>query len=303
MGSSAGIRAAKDYIQKLAAATSNVLITGETGTGKELVAEMIHQQSARAKKPFVCVNCAAIPDTLLESELFGHERGSFTGAHASRDGLLAAAGGGSIFLDEIGEMSQYAQAKILRVLESRQVQRVGASRSIALDIRVIAATNQELESLVSANRFRKDLYFRLNVARIHLPPLKDRPEDIPELCRHYIDEFNQRFDCEVKDVADDVLQHLLRYHWPGNVRELRNLMEVVFIGGPRQTISYRDLPEHFRRQLSDDASLCEAERERMLAALGATQWNCTKAAQRLQWSRMTLYRKMAKHNVVKAAGA
>lgn len=299
IGQSPPMREVRAYVSKVASTDSNVLITGETGTGKELVAELVHSNSHRHQKPFVCINCAAIPDTLLESELFGHERGAFTGAHALKEGKLKLADGGTAFFDEIGDMSPYAQAKILRTIESKEVHRVGGRGSIPLNVRVIAATNQDLERLVADGKFRKDLYFRLNVAGIHLPPLRDRKEDIPALFDHYIQEFNRRFGLQVEGVSEDVLDPLLRHDWPGNVRELKNLLEAVFVNRPSRTISLTDLPEQFRRRLTDAEGLPQGERDCLLSALFATNWNKSKAAQKLHWSRMTLYRKIAKYHVTR----
>lgn len=303
LGESASMQAIKRYIARVACTDSNTLITGETGTGKELVAELIHENSARHHKPFLCINCAAIPDGLLESELFGYERGAFTGAHAVKEGQLQLAQGGTIFLDEIGDMSPYAQAKILRAIESRQVQRLGGKRSIPLDIRVIAATNQDLEALMAEGKFRKDLYFRLNVARIDLPPLRDRREDILLLCESYLREWNRRLGLAVEGFTQDALAFLLHYDWPGNVRELKNLLEATFINLTSRRIAFMDLPEPFRQRLRQTEGLSQSERERVLSALFSTQWNMSKAAQQLHWSRMTLYRKMTKYRIVKGGRA
>lgn len=299
IGDSPPMREIKRYIAKVASTDSNVLITGETGTGKELVAELIQQNSARCQKPFVCINCAAIPDTLLESELFGYERGAFTGATSRRDGQLKLADGGSIFFDEIGDMSPYAQAKILRAIESKEVQRLGGRGSTPLDVRIIAATNQDLERMSSEGKFRKDLYFRLNVARIQLPPLRNRKGDIPSLCGRYIQEFNRRFGIAVEGFTDEAVASMLRYDWPGNVRELRNLLEGTFINLPGQHISFIDLPEQFRQHFRETKALPQDERERLLSALSATHWNVSKTAQQLHWSRLTLYRKMTKYRISK----
>lgn len=297
LGESPQMRAIKAYIGKVASTDSSVLITGETGTGKELAAELIHGNSARHRLPFVCINCAAMPDTLLESELFGHEKGAFTGAHALKEGTLKLADGGTAFFDEIGDMSSYAQAKVLRAIEGKEVQRLGGRGSIPLNVRVIAATNQDLEGLMAEGKFRKDLYFRLNVARIHLPPLRDRKEDIPLLLDHYIRELNARFAREVEGFTEEAFESLLGYEWPGNVRELRNLLEAVFISLHARRITFLDIPEPVRRRLSETKGLPQDERDRLLSALFTTNWNKSKAAQKLHWSRMTLYRKMAKHQV------
>jgi transcriptional regulator with PAS, ATPase and Fis domain len=248
IGQSSLLRAIKANIANIASTDSNLLVTGETGTGKELVAELVHRNGPRAEKPFVCINCAAIPDGLLESELFGYERGSFTGAYNANKGKLKFGDGGTIFLDEIGDMSPYAQAKILRVLESREVQRLGGRENIPLNVRFVAASNQNIEHLVSENKFRKDLYFRLNVANIHLPPLRDRKEDIPFLSEHYIGEFNRRFGREVEGFTEETLEYLLRYDWPGNIRELKNLLEVTVANFRHGRISFANLPEQFRRR-------------------------------------------------------
>lgn len=302
LGTSAQIREINTYIARVGNSQSTALITGETGTGKELTASLIHRHSARHKRPFVCINCAAIPDTLLESELFGVERGAFTGAHASRAGKLQQAEGGTVFFDEIGDMDAYAQAKILRAIETKEVHRVGGRAGIPVDVRVIAATNQELEQKVGDGHFRQDLFYRLNVARIHLPPLRDRREDLPILLDHYVRVFNQRFARRLTGFSPEALAYLLRYSWPGNVRELRNLVEAIYINRPSESIGVGDLPETLRRRIEETAGLPEDERNRVLSALFAANWNKRQAAQRLHWSRMTLYRKMAKYHIVHHPG-
>jgi transcriptional regulator with PAS, ATPase and Fis domain len=288
------------YVEQVAATESTVLITGETGTGKELTAGLIHRSSRRRQKPFVHINCAAIPDTLLESELFGYERGAFTGANASNAGKLKMADGGTVLFDEIGDMSVYAQAKILRLIESREIERLGGRRSVHVDVRVIAATNQDLDRLMTEGRFRKDLYFRLNVARVHLPALRDRKEDLPALLDGYVREFSRTFGREVDGVTDEVLAALLHHDWPGNVRELRNLVEAIFMTLRSRRISLADLPLPYRRSADAGEMRREAERERLLAALLATKWNKSRAAEQLHWSRMTVYRKMAKYHLGEA---
>ena len=289
------------YIEQVAAMESTVLITGETGTGKELAAALIHQGSRRRQQPFVHINCAAIPDTLLESELFGYERGAFTGANAASAGKLKLADGGTVLFDEIGDMSIYAQAKILRLLESREIERLGGRQSLPVDVRVVAATNQDLERLMIDGRFRKDLYFRLNVARIHLPALRERKEDLPALVDHYIREFSHVLGRHVDGITDEALAALLRHDWPGNVRELRNVVESTFATQSSPRISLSDLPPAYRGGLGGPAAAVpEGDRERLLAALSATKWNKSQAAARLRWSRMTIYRKMAKYHLVDA---
>jgi DNA-binding NtrC family response regulator len=304
IGDSQTVRAIMAHIAKVALTDSTVLITGETGTGKELAAELIHRNSPRRHKPLVRINCAAIPDSLLESELFGHERGAFTGAHASHDGKLKAAHGGTAFFDEIGDMSPYAQAKILRVIETKEACRVGGDKSVPLDIRVSAATNQDVEALMAAGKFRSDLYFRLNVVRIHLPPLRDRRQDIPALIAHYIQDLNRRPGMRIAGVTPDALEALVQYDWPGNVRELRNLLEATAVEVSSGHIRPGDLPRHVRRclwrtQVPAEGDGASSERDRLLSALFLANWNKCKAAQNLHWSRMTLYRKMAKYQVVR----
>jgi DNA-binding NtrC family response regulator len=289
------------YLRKIAATDTSTLITGETGTGKELAAEMIHRQSARRNQPWVCINCAAIPDGLLESELFGYERGAFTGAQTAREGTLKQADGGTVFFDEIGDMSPYAQAKVLRALESREARPLGAKREVGFDIRVIAATNRNLDNLIAEQKFRPDLFFRLNVASIHLPPLRTRKEDLLPLSRHYIARMNQRSGRDVEGFNPQTLESLLRYDWPGNVRELKNLIEAVFIAPPLRWICFEDLPDGFRRRCQQSIALPDNERDRVLAALMATNWNKSQAAQKLRWSRMTLYRKMSRYQFLSSS--
>ena len=291
----------KSYLLKVAAVDSHALVTGETGTGKELSARFIHQQSARRDKPLVAINCAALPDGLVESELFGYEKGAFTGAHSSYAGKLKLADGGTVIFDEIGDMSLYAQAKILRVIESKEVYPLGGKRGMSLDIRIIAATNQDLDRLVADKGFRKDLYYRLNIARVHLPPLRERKEDIPRLLAHYLEEFNARTGRALQGFTDEALELLLRYDWPGNIRELKNVIEAIFIDPPPERIAIEDLPEPIRPQ--GPGSVVLTERELLLSALYSMNWNKSKAAEQLHWSRMTLYRKMAKYHILESKPA
>jgi transcriptional regulator with PAS, ATPase and Fis domain len=287
------------YLPKLAGTDSTVLITGETGTGKELAAEIIHRTSPRRRKAMVCVNCTALPESLVESELFGYERGAFTGAEVLTAGKLELAEGGTVFLDEIGDMNPFAQAKILRAIERKEVHRLGGKQAIPLDIRIIAATNHDLECLVRQGVFRKDLYYRLNVARVHIPPLRDRKEDIPPLLDHCLRELNHRFGRKVEGFSEDAFDRLLCHDWPGNVRELKNLIEAIFINLSSRSIGLVDLPRHFLSQIEEANALPQNERDRVLSALLTTNWNKSKAAQKLHWSRMTLYRKLAKLNITK----
>ena len=297
IGDGDSIREIKARLVRIASSNSTVLITGETGTGKELIARVVHSNSPRRKKPSITINCAAIPDTLLESELFGYEKGAFTGAQSRNEGKLKAAEGGTVFLDEIGDLSHIGQAKILRLLEGKELQRLGRDGGVAVDVRFVAATNQNLEDLVKEGKFRKDLFFRLNVVHIHLPPLRERKEDLSLLIQYYISHFNHRFGTSVRRVADEVLDYLLAYDWPGNVRELKNLLEGIFADPRPDSILLEHLPAQFRCRCAELKSASSDERVRLLWALSTTNWNKSKAAGKLKWSRMTLYRKMAQYNI------
>jgi DNA-binding NtrC family response regulator len=297
VGRSPSIVGMTGYLRKVAETDCTVLITGETGTGKELVVNLIHEYSPRSQNPLVVINCAAIPDTLLESELFGHERGAFTGAHAKREGAMQAASLGTLFLDEIGDMSPFAQAKILRAIENKEVCPVGGKKSNQIDVRVVAATNKKLEEQVEAGEFRADLYYRLNLARISLPPLRERKEDIELLLDHFRKTLNRKFGKHVEGFTEKAIVALTGYDWPGNVRELKNFLEAAFINTSNR-IGLQDFPPFFRKRLREAPhNNHQDERKRLLTALFKTNWNKTKAAQDLQWSRMTLYRKMAKYQL------
>lgn len=303
IGDSPVMRTMQAYLSKVAATDSNVLITGETGTGKELVAQLMHQHSARRAKPLVCINCAAIPDSLLESELFGYERGAFTGAYTLKEGQLTLADGGTIFFDEIGDMSLYAQAKILRALDSREIMRLGGKKRLPLNLRIIAATNRNLHHLMQHEQFRMDLYFRLNVAQIHLPPLRERQDDIPALLAYYLRHLAQPAGQRIAGFTSDAMAVLRDYTWPGNVRELKNLVEVMLLTSPSPWIAVADLPASFRQDVPIDNPCPQDERERVLWALHATNWRRSMAAEKLCWSRMTLYRKMVKYHIVRTSNA
>ncbi|MCP4688258.1 MAG: sigma-54-dependent Fis family transcriptional regulator [Desulfobacterales bacterium] len=298
VGESAPMREINESLIKIAGRDSTVLITGETGTGKELAAGLIHERSSRRKKPFICINCAALPDNLVESELFGYKPGAFTGATTVKKGKFDLARGGVIFLDEIGDMDLKAQAKILRTIERKESYPLGASVCKSSDFRIIAATNKDPERITAEGRFRKDLYFRLNVARIHLPPLRERMEDVPRLLDYYIEEFNGRFGLAVEEFTKEALDFLLHYDWPGNIRELKNLVEASFVNLPPGRVQYADLPPQFQKQLKRNPPLPVNERDRILGALMETSWNKSAAARRLKWCRMTLYRKIKKYNIV-----
>ena len=301
LGVSAAIADLRAYLPKVARSSATVLITGETGTGKERVARAVHEGSARRSGPFVALNCAALPEGLIESELFGHARGAFTGAHSATRGYLVEASGGTLFLDEVGEMPLGAQAKLLRSIETREVQPVGCSRSVHVDLRIIAATNQTLERLLGCGAFRADLYYRLNVARIDLPPLRERAEDVPLLLEAAIDALNTRDHVRVGAPDREVLGCLLAYNWPGNVRELRNFAEALFIDPPSGAIRFRDLPPAFARLLAPHRQQRSDERDRLVDALNETHWNKAQAAKALNWSRMTLYRKLEHYHVERSA--
>jgi DNA-binding NtrC family response regulator len=287
----------QNYSARAARTNCTVLITGETGTGKELIAEFIHENSPRRQKPFVCMNCAAIPDSLLESELFGHNKGAFTGAQELRDGLLSAAEGGTVFLDEIGDLSAFAQAKILRVLETKEFCRLGGTRQLHVDLRFIAATNQDLNAMTTQKTFRQDLLYRLDVAHIHLPPLRERKEDIPLLVQEFGRQFSHQPSGKPPEFTEEFVRTLLQYNWPGNIRELKNVIEGLFLLELPATVGAEHLPAHLRQFLETSPSLSDRERELVISTLFSTKWNKTKAAEMLNWSRMTLYRKIAKYRI------
>ncbi|WP_353064433.1 sigma-54 dependent transcriptional regulator [Tunturibacter psychrotolerans] len=303
VGNSPVLQALRTQIRLVAASDCNVLITGETGTGKELVAQLIHRNSRRNKNPLVCFNCAAIPDTLLESELFGYERGAFTGAAAANQGKLMAANRGSVFFDEIGDMSPLAQAKVLRAIETKEVQRLGATRKHETDIRILAATHHNLDELASANTFRRDLYFRLNVGRIYLPPLRERKVDIAGLVDCMIVDLNKRLGRRVEGATSAIVRRLAQYDWPGNVRELKNVIERVFIMRESGRISEDDLSFVLPERKPPAASSLDEEIHSLRKALATCNGNKSKAAETLNCSRMTLYRKLAKCGLSKQDAA
>ncbi|MEW5847886.1 MAG: sigma 54-interacting transcriptional regulator [Myxococcota bacterium] len=284
-----------------------VVLTGESGTGKELAAAAIHALSARAERPYVGVNCAAIPETLLESELFGHVKGSFTGAFKDKVGLFQAAGGGTLFLDEVGDISSLLQVKLLRALQEREIRRVGDDRAVKVDVRVIAATNKDLTRLMTSGAWREDFYYRIRVFEIALPPLRERTEDIPLLVEHYIREFSARGGKVVRGVEPAAMRMLLEHSWPGNVRELRNALEHAFVTVGGDLITPDDLPPLPRAPaLSAPPSVAtgdQAERTRILDALQRAGGNRSAAARLLGTSRVTLWKKMRKLGVGVSPGA
>jgi DNA-binding NtrC family response regulator len=291
-------------VNKVASASSSVLITGESGTGKELIARSLHQHGNRSKAPFVAINCAAIPSELMESELFGHEKGSFTGAHARSIGKFEHASGGTIFLDEISALRSELQAKLLRVLQDKEIVRLGSNRTIKVDVRIVAATNSNLEELLEAGSFRRDLYFRLNVIPVKLPPLRERHGDVRLLAQHFLNRLNVQLKRDIKGFTDKGLDTLTRYPWPGNIRELENLIErLVVLGSDTEPISFADLP----LEILLDSSLTPEtpplgdgllqardnfEKQYILKALKKAEWNQSKAARILNIHRNTLIQKM-----------
>ena len=297
VGGSSIMQAVRGHIRRIAATECNVLITGETGTGKELVAQLIHQNSARKAHPLISINCAAIPDSLLESELFGYERGAFTGAGQTSPGKLMTANRGTVFFDEIGDMSRYAQAKILRAIEAKEVQRLGSARNYSTDIRILAATHHDLDDLASVETFRRDLYFRLNVGRIHLPPLRERKADIAGLVERAVLDLNRKLGRRIEGVSKEAMQVLVQYEWPGNVRELKNVMERIFIARESGQIVADDLSGVLAPRKPPGQVGATDELRGLQEALATCNGNKSKAAEKLNWSRMTLYRKLAKYGL------
>jgi two-component system response regulator HydG/two-component system nitrogen regulation response regulator NtrX len=291
-------------IKKVAFTSTNILITGESGTGKELIARSIHRQGSRKNGPFVAINCAAIPSELMESEMFGHEKGAFTGAHTRTIGKFEHANGGTLFLDEISVLRSDLQAKLLRVLQEREIERIGSNKPIKVDIRVISATNTDLDDAVMQGKFRQDLYFRLNVVPISIPPLRERREDIPLLVKHFLNKFNAAFNKKIPGFTEKAVNALMKYHWPGNIRELENLIEriVVLLPGNEQ-IELRDIPLEIltdSNQNLQDLKLEKmglirireaVEKRIILNVLEATKWNQTEAAKILKINRNTLIQK------------
>jgi len=289
-----------EVIKIVARSNATVLITGQSGTGKELVARAIHSQSQRGDKPFVAVSCAALPESLLESELFGHEKGSFTGAYAQKKGKFEFANRGTLFLDEIGEISGNIQVHLLRVLEEKALTRVGGNEEIKVDVRIISATNKDLKKAVASGEFREDLYYRLNVVSIELPPLRERREDIPLLADHFLNKFALENEKEVAGFSPEAMEFLLRYDWPGNVRELENAIERAVILAKGSLIEVADLPHQglsLTRSASLGKSLREMEKDHILNVLSETEGNYSKAARILGIARMTLYNKVRDYEV------
>ncbi len=303
IGSSRKMKQLDEQLDLAAKGNSRVLILGESGTGKELVAHILHERSARAHKPFVEVNCAAIPQELIESELFGHEKGSFTGAFERKKGKFELADGGTLFLDEVGDMSLSTQAKVLRVIETQEFQRVGGSKSIKVDVRIVSATNKDLAEEVKKGTFREDLLYRLDVIPIHLPPLRERKEDIPELVDYFLGYFAAEYGQKPKRLDPEGLTMLETYDWPGNIRELRNIIERLVIMTPSDTITARNivLGETLRSDYFTFSTLREAresfERDFIIRKLEENNWNISKTAEILDIERSNLHRKIKAYDI------
>jgi DNA-binding NtrC family response regulator len=303
IGESPAMKEVLEMVQQVAPTPATVLIEGESGTGKELIAKAIHQLSPRARQPMITVHCAGLPQTLLEAELFGHERGAFTGAHERRIGRFEQAQGGTLFLDEIGEIDPSLQVKLLRVLGERSFERLGSNKTLTADVRLVAATNRNLEALVKAGTFREDLFYRLKVVEIWLPPLRERAQDIPLLADRFLREFATENRKRVNGFAPEVVQALLQYRWPGNVRELRSAIERAVVLCRGDLITVRDLPPAVRTQGSvglersgseaqNNLTVAEAEKQLIIRALQECEGNRTQAAKKIGISRRTLHRKL-----------
>ncbi len=310
VGRSFAIRTLMGQIEKVAPTPARVLVTGENGTGKELVARAIHRLSPRVQKPFVEVNCAAIPSELIESELFGHMRGSFTGAVQDRAGKFEQADKGTLFLDEIGDMSPSAQAKVLRVLQDGEVTRIGGAKRIQVDVRVLAATNKDLQEEIAAGRFREDLFYRLHVVPLHVPPLRERREDIPLLAQHFVDQLARRDGAPPRILDGGAMEALAQMEWPGNVRELRNTIERLLILSPGNRITAADVARLGGPRPPDGASLGSlldietfeafkdaAERAYLLHKLRTFEWNVSETARALDMPRSNLYKKIERYGL------
>ena len=299
IGTSYGMKRIFERIESVADSTATVLIQGDSGTGKELIARAIHFSGSRRDRPFITLNCGAIPETLIESELFGYEKGAFTGANKTKIGRFELAGDGTLFLDEIGEMNLEAQVDMLRVLQEREFRRVGGTSLIKMDARIIASTNKNLENEVKAGKFREDLYYRLNVVPIYVPALRERREDIPFLARHFVDKHKHESKREITGISSAAMDLLLRYDWPGNVRELENSIERAVVLGAGEQIVPADLPESLlraetggKRTIGANLSLKEVERMHILAVLEAARWNLSESARVLGITRTTMYHKV-----------
>lgn len=302
IGESAHMQKVFSLIKTVAPANTTVMIRGESGTGKELVARAIHINSTRKYFPIVTVNCGALAESILESELFGHEKGAFTGAHYRRKGKFELADGGTIFLDEIGSVSQKTQIELLRVVDTKQFTRLGGNDTITSDFRIITATNENVEEMVKDGRFREDLYYRLNVFTIFLPPLRERPEDIPSLAFYFLKKFTSAMNKKIHDIDADAVSFMQQYAWPGNIRELENAIERAVVICREGSIHIDDLPisqSRFSASNADDKSLAALEHRYIASLLAENKWNISKSAELLGIDRVTLYNKMNKYNIRK----
>ena len=304
IGESFQIKKIYELIHSVSHTDTTVMIRGESGTGKELVAKAIHINSNRKYFPIITVNCGALAESLLESELFGHEKGAFTGAQFRRKGKFEMADGGTIFLDEIGSISLMMQVELLRVIETKQFNRVGGNELIKSNFRVITATNESLEDLVKAGKFREDLYYRLNVFNILIPPLRERRDDIPLLVNFFIKKFSCAMNKKIKNISEEAMDFLMNYEWPGNVRELENAIERAMVVGKSDSITVDDLPFHVSRNnlelAGDEKSLSSMEKKYINRILNENDWNISKTAKILEIDRVTLYNKINKHNLRKS---
>lgn len=304
IGESFQIKKIYELVHSVSSTDTTVMIRGESGTGKELVAKAIHINSRRKYSPIITVNCGALAESLLESELFGHEKGAFTGAQFRRKGKFEMADGGTIFLDEIGSISLMMQVELLRVIETKQFNRVGGNELIKSNFRVITATNESLEDLVKAGKFREDLYYRLNVFNILIPPLRERRDDIPLLVNFFIKKFSCAMNKKIKNISKEAMDFLMNYQWPGNVRELENAIERAMVVGKSDSITVDDLPFHVSRNNlelpGDEKSLASIEKKYINRILNENDWNISKTAKILEIDRVTLYNKINKHNLCKA---
>ncbi len=305
IGNSKSMQSVFDMIAQVSRSEATVLIRGESGTGKELVAQAIHYNSPRASKPFIKVNCAALPETVIESELFGHEKGSFTGAISMRKGRFELANGGTIFLDEIGDLSAILQVKLLRVLQEKEFERVGGNETIRANVRIITATNRNLEQLMETNQFREDLYYRLNVFPIHIPPLRDRKSDVLLLADHFVEKYSAQNHTPIRRISTPAIDLLMNYHWPGNVRELENCIERAVLLSVDEVIHSHHLPPSLQSAESTDTvvtgslqeSLDNLERELLMDALKSTKGNMAKAARLLKVSERIMGLRVHKHGI------
>ncbi|MBA4147920.1 MAG: sigma-54-dependent Fis family transcriptional regulator [Verrucomicrobia bacterium] len=308
IGESPRIREILEIVQQVAPTRATILILGESGTGKELIAKAIHQLSPRAKHPLVTVHCAALSPTLLESELFGHEKGAFTGAHERRIGRFEQAQGGTLFLDEIGEIDQATQVKLLRFLSERTFERVGSNKTLTADVRVVTATNKDLEEMVNAGTFREDLYFRLKVVELVMPPLRERMEDVPLLAHTFLREFARENEKKINEFSPEAMEALMHYCWPGNVRELRTAIEHAVVLCRENKIILRDLPQNVRTGFSklgnstspltaEPTTVGEAEKQMMMRALKECDGNRSEAAKKIGMSRRTFHRRLRKYGL------